>query len=152
MNSEKKVIGSLGTWLAFRLMQGLATLFVLGLVLAVGQVAPRVALLVVAFVFLWSVAFAHHLGHAEADDQGLTFRRYFRQHFVPWSAVQSVRFGWYYPMIVITLRYWIGMSKWIHLWPPAQRSESLSGQIVHALGLSTPEAVSWMKEKLVDRS
>lgn len=148
MNPEKKIVGSTGPWAAFRFMQAVVTLFVLALVIAILPVAPGVALIAVCFLVFWSLAFAHHLGHAVADDHGITFRRYFRLHFVPWSEVKSVSFRAYYPMVVITLSRWQGRSRWIHLWPPRVPSESLAGEFQQAFGLSIPDVVPWINQRL----
>jgi hypothetical protein len=91
MSSLPRPLGSFTNWMILRLGE---LLLVAGGLLAVFAQRQKLSLLwqalAVGLLFLLPLYF-HPFAFGFADDEGITFCRYFKLHFVPWNEVARVQ-------------------------------------------------------------
>jgi len=137
-------LGSLFILILWRAGQFVGALFTI--VLLCDIFPPRADVLTkavcVVTAALLSITF-HWCAYGYADEKGITFRRYFRQHFVPWDQVREAHWGgWDFARLVIVTAHPMEGSRRIDfysdrvgMWRAFRRQR-------------TPEAVCWVLHRV----
>jgi len=145
MSSLPRPLGSFTNWAILRLGElafvgcGLLVLFVQRGRLSILTQASAVGLLLLLPVYFHPFAFGF------ADDEGITFCRYFKLHFVLWNEVVRVqRRQWNAFEVVVLLRRRVALTRIVKF------PMGLSRQEVDATvqGSWTPEIVTWLIDHL----
>jgi len=114
-----------------------ALLYVFGVLPA--DVFTRVVFAALAILF---TVFFHGWAYGYADESGITFRRYLKQHFVPWNQVREAQWGgWYLSNLVVVTESPIVGSRRIYF--PYQTQSPLKLWRVFRREWA-PDAVDWV--------
>jgi hypothetical protein len=132
-------VGNAGTtWLVARLGE---LLFVS---LAVHNAIRNWGVITLFYLLLIGVVvfFLDPIAYASVDDKGITFRRYFRWHFVSWDRVAAVDFATFriLPCFRVALKE---STRDLYLFPPGNVKD-----VLNRFRGRTPEMASWMQQRL----
>lgn len=145
MTDRSRPLGSFTNWAILRL--GELGLFTFGLLFLFAQrhnlslMWEASALALLSFLPLYF----HPFAFGYADDHGITFCRYFKLHFVPWTAVTRVQCRQWNTFELVVL-----LSKPVALTRTVKFPMNLARQEVDAVfrGSWTPEIVNWLIERM----
>jgi len=145
MSSLPRPLGSFTNWAVLRLGE---LIFVTGGLFAVFAQLQRLGILwqasAAGLLFLLPVYF-HPFAFGFADDQGITFCRYFKLHFVPWSEVARVQRRQRNAFELVVL-----LGRRVALTKTVKFPMKLTGPEVHATFHDgwTPDIVAWLIDRL----
>jgi len=144
-NGSSLRVGSFGLWLFLRALE----LFLAICALKAAQL--------VGFTSNWSLALYGVLGYSliamdshvygEADERGLTYRRYLLKKFVPWEKLEEVRWKGIRDGYELVLA---GGPRWRRtaIVPGDQAYQSLKALIRDRLHPKKPELVEWLEQRI----
>jgi hypothetical protein len=140
MSEVSQSLGSFGLWVWGRCLQTLVTVCWL--------LTPKpwnLLDLLQALLLLYVNFLAHPVAYGSADDAGVRFRQYFREHFVPWAWVAGVEWSrWGAGMVKLRLKAGHSRTRVVYfvLNPPLREA------VREYLGRSTPAVVVWMLSRI----
>ena len=106
----RRPLGSLFGFVIFRSVQLIWTLAVLSILCGIFPTDFYTKAIWAAALVVVSIG-SHWVACGYADESGLTIRRYFKPHFVPWKEIRNATWGgWDFARLVVTTEHPIAAS------------------------------------------
>jgi hypothetical protein len=137
-------IGGRAAWILSRLLE--LVFLLVGVILLIALPLP---FSLVAFGFaLLPVVVLYPIACLNVDDEGITFRRWFKKYRVPWKLVREVEYSFFGLQLRIHLKKWVGGSRAVYIPIVTSLNPSLQAAWKLARMEVIPEEVLWLKSKV----